>query len=413
MSRTIHKAKYILAEPDLILQNGAVHVSDHGRISRVERWTGSEALGHNQIVDWGNAAIMPGFINCHAHLELTYLRGQIPRFTSFTDWLSQLVAKRRDRSPVQHLDSTLAGAEMALSSGTVLVGDISASGVSWRALKTTKLRKVVFAESLSLSAQKVLEALRAVEERVTEMEVDQLLAPGVSPHSPYSVSPQLYQAVARLARDKNLPLATHVAETRGELQFLQDGTGEFHEFLTRFDALPPDWVPPRLPPVAYLAALGVLDRPALLVHCNYLDRESLLPILSSRSSVVYCPRSHAFFGHEEHPVRQLLDSGVNVALGTDSLASNSTLSLLDEMRFLFSTRKDLKCSEILRMATTNGASAMNFGGSLGCLRSGYWADMAVLDLPEEVRGRNLTAQILEGAGECSATIVGGEVVWRK
>jgi cytosine/adenosine deaminase-related metal-dependent hydrolase len=177
--------------------------------------------------------------------------------------------------------------------------------------------------------------------------------------------------------------------------------------------LPAGWRPPGLSPVPYLDSLGALQPSALLIHCNYLDQESMISILRSRSSVAYCPRSHAYFGHERHPVRELLDMGVNVALGTDSLASNSSLSILDEMRFLHRTRKDLKCEEILRMATLNGAAALHFGGVLGRLRRGYWADMTILRLPESACAKNLASQILEGAGECIGTIVEGRVVWRR
>jgi cytosine/adenosine deaminase-related metal-dependent hydrolase len=136
-------------------------------------------------------------------------------------------------------------------------------------------------------------------------------------------------------------------------------------------------------------------------------------IQRKRCSIVYCPRIHARLGHEDHPVRQCLDLGINVALGTDSLAGTESLSILDEMRFLHRQRRDLKVEEIFRMATLNGAAALKFGGVLGRLRRGYWADMAVLRLPEEIGGRKLLAQILEGAGECIATIIGGEVVWER
>jgi aminodeoxyfutalosine deaminase len=183
--------------------------------------------------------------------------------------------------------------------------------------------------------------------------------------------------------------------------------------MVRLGALPPDWKPPGLAPVPYLHSLGALLPSAVLVHCNYLDSESMATILHSRSSVAYCPRSHAFFGHKKHPVRELLDIGVNVALGTDSLASNCSLSILDEMRFLFRTRKDLRCQEIVQMATLNGASALHFGGVLGRLRRGYWADMTILQLPESTGAKYLTNQILEGAGECIGTIVQGDVAWRK
>ncbi len=413
MIRTIHRAKYVLADSDLILQNGSVYVSDAGRILRVESWNESQPPAHSELIDWGSAVIMPGLINCHAHLELTHLRNQIVRFSSFTDWLSQVVAKRREWAQQEYSASTLAGAEMALSSGTVLIGDISASGASWRALKASKLRKIVFEEAIALSPHKAAEASLALEARLDKIEIDELLSSGVSPHAPYSVSSELYRAAARIARERNLALATHVAETREEVSFLYRGTGEFREFLTRLEALPPGWTAPNLSPIAYLATLGVLDRPALLIHCNYLNSEAMSLILASRSSVIYCPRSHAFFGHEAHPVRQLLDLGINVALGTDSLASNSTLSMLDEMRFLFSNRKDLKCDEIIRMATLNGATALNLGSTLGRLKTGYWADMAIVKVPEEAGSRNLAAQILEGAGDSMATIIRGEVVWQE
>src|SRR5207249_2843443 len=225
---------------------------------------------------------------------------------------------------------------------------------------------------------------------------DELLTSGATPHAPYSVSPELYRGVSDLARRRRLPLATHTAETKEELEFLKSGTGAIREFLIRLNALPEGWIPPGLDAVSYLESLGVLEQPALLIHCNYLDPDSLARLLRSRSSVVYCPRSHEFFRHVDHPVRSLLDLGVNVALGTDSLASNDTLSVLDEMRFLYKNRKDLKVDEILRMATLNGAAALGFGGTVGRLRRGYWADMAVLNLPDHLDAKYLTAQILEG-----------------
>jgi cytosine/adenosine deaminase-related metal-dependent hydrolase len=162
-----------------------------------------------------------------------------------------------------------------------------------------------------------------------------------------------------------------------------------------------------------LDSLGVLEQSPLLIHCNYLDPDSIARILARRCSVAYCPRSHAYFGHDAHPVRQLLDAGVNLALGTDSLASNDSLSMLDEIRFLSRERKDLKADEIFRMATLNGASALGFGGMIGRLRRGYWADMAVLSLPENVSPKYLISQVLEGAGECIGTVVQGEIVWSK
>jgi aminodeoxyfutalosine deaminase len=413
MIRTIHRAKYVLAEADLLLQDATVHVSDPGRISRVEPWHGPPTTLEAEIVDWGSAVLIPGLVNAHTHLELTCLHGQLVRFSSFFDWISQLIERRREWTSKEYRESAREGAQMCLSSGTTLVGDISASGASWEALKPLALRKVVFEEALSFLPESVNQTLASLQERLKRGRRDILLSMGVSPHAPYSVSPELYRAIAGLAREKELPLATHLAETREELEFLRSGTGPIKTFLESVNAWPKDWTPPGVDPVSYLEQSGVLETPVLLIHCNYLDGDSMRKILRSRSSVVYCPRSHNFFGHKDHPVRELLDLGVNVALGTDSLASNDSLSVLDEMRFLFGSRKDLKAVEIFRMATLNGAAALGFGSALGRLRRGYWADMTILRLADDPGPKNLVSQILEGAGECEATVIGGNIAWRR
>jgi cytosine/adenosine deaminase-related metal-dependent hydrolase len=208
-------------------------------------------------------------------------------------------------------------------------------------------------------------------------------------------------------------LATHLAETKAEIEFLENGTGEFVEFLKAVNVLPPGWLPPGLSPIRYLDKIGVLGPSSLLIHCNYLDEESIVRIKETQASVVYCPQSHAFFGHEEHPIRQLLNVGINVAIGTDSLASNSSLSMMDEMRFLFRKRKDLDSRDIIRASTINGARALNLGKVVGRLEPGYWADMAVLRLPSHIKPQTLLDEILEGAGECAATIVAGQISWQK
>ena len=410
MIRTIHRAKYVLAEADLLLQDATVHVSDPGRISRVEPWQDPPGTMEAKIVDWGSAVIMPGLVNAHTHLELTCLHGQLTRFSTFFDWVSQLIERRREWTRTEYIESVRQGAQMCLSSGTTLVGDISASGVSWEALKPLPLRKVVFEEALSFLPEAASQTLASLQARLKRGRRDKLLKIGISPHAPYSVSPELYRALAEMAREKELPLATHLAETREELEFLESGTGPIKAFLESVKALPEHWTPPGLDPVSYLEQSGVLESPVLLIHCNYLDADSMRKILSSRSSVVYCPRSHNFFGHTNHPVRELLDHGVNVALGTDSLASNDTLSILDEMRFLFQSRKDLKAEEIFRMATLNGAGALGFASTLGRLRRGYWADLTVLRLAEDPGPKNFLSQILEGAGEWQGTVVRGAVV---
>jgi aminodeoxyfutalosine deaminase len=413
MLKSVHRARYVLVEPDHLLQNAAVHISNPGRISRIEPWNDPPAIPGVEVIDWGTAVIMPGLINAHTHLELTRLKDQLLRFRSFTDWVSQLIDRRRLWTKEDFLNSAREGAEAVLASGTTLVGDITSSGFGWDAADPEDLRRIVFEEAIAFSPGNFDQAVSQLEARLDRRSAqDFLRIHGVSPHAPYSVSPQLYRYTAELSRQRGFPLATHVAETRSELEFLQTGTGEFRDLLEKIGVLPGEWEAPGMSPVPYLESLGVLGQSSVLIHCNYLDQDSINRILNTRSSVVHCPRSHDFFGHEKHPLRQLLDCGINVAIGTDSLASNSSLSMLDEMRYLFKTRKDIKTEEIFRAATLNGAAALGFGGILGRLRRGYWADLAVLQLPETVGPRQLTNQVLEGAGECIATIVRGKIAWR-
>ena len=413
MLKSVHRAKYVLAEPDLLIQNAAVHISNPGRISRIEPWTDPPAIPEVEVIDWGSAVIMPGLINAHAHLELTGLEGQLTRFSSFTDWLSQLIDRRGVWTEGHFLKSFREGAQAALSTGTTLVGDISGSGLAWEAARNVGLRRVIFEEAIAFPPGDAEAAFARVLSILDRAVPEPLLTHGISPHAPYSVSPELYRRCAELASSRSMPLATHVAVTEAELRFLQSGTGEFMDFLSMRGVLPPDWSPPQLSPIRFLDSQGVLGSDCVLIHCNYLDQDSISRILNTRSSVVYCPRSHDFFGHGKHPVRQLLDCGINVALGTDSLGSNTSLSMLDEMRHLFGTRKDLKAEEILRAATLNGAAALGFGGVLGRLRRGYWADLAVFAVPDNLGSRQLPGQLLEGAGECLATIVQGKIAWRK
>jgi len=415
MIKTVHRAKYVLAEPDLLLQNGAVQISNDGMILSVGPWQRlfGRQKDETEVVDWGSAVIMPGLINAHTHLELTHLRGQLTRFSSFPDWISQLIRNRRSWTHNDFLASAREGTRLSLASGTTLVGDITSSGVTCSVAKGARLRKVIFEEVIGLSPSQADEALLKLNRLIAGTSPDFFVKYGISPHAPYSVSAELYVGVAKMARSQERLLETHVSETTAEVEFLKTGTGEFRDFLSRIGSLPADWTPPGLHPIAYLNSLGILGQNCILIHCNYLDRESIGLIINSGSSVVYCPRSHDFFGHAHHPIRQLLDSGVNVALGTDSLASNTTLSLLDEMRYLFKIRKDIRPEEIFRAATLNGAKALCFSGSLGRLKSGYCADMTVVEIEPTMETGQVLVHILEGAGDCIATIVQGEVAWRR
>jgi cytosine/adenosine deaminase-related metal-dependent hydrolase len=412
MMKTIHRAKYALVDPYVLLPNAAVAIVENGTLADITPWRDSFRDSEKTVVDWGSAVIMPGLINAHVHLELTSLCNRLTEYDSFTDWLSQLIAERRSWNQDEFQCSIREGINLSLASGTTTVGDIATSGITRSITRGNMLRQVIFEESIALSPGQVEQTIADLNRILDTSKPGELIRQGVSPHSPYSVSGELYRGLSALAHQRKIPLTTHVAETESEIQFLETGTGEFRDYLQALSVFPTGWNPPGLHPIPYLHSLGVLGPNCLLIHCNYMDRESIDLVSGSGSSIVYCPRSHAFFDHPQHPVRELLDAGINITLGTDSLASNTTLSMLDEMRFLYKERKDLKSEEILKAVTINSAKALNYGNSIGILKSGCRADMTVLEVPSNMKPHRVPDQILEGAGKCIGTIVEGQIAWQ-
>jgi len=410
--KIIHRARFALIHPEILLENAAVPVSEDGRVMEAYSPTTAQTEAGAEVFDWGDAIILPGLVNAHTHLELTAFHRRLTEFSSFTDWALRLIHERRSWTEEDYRSSTEEGARLALHSGTTLAGDI-ASGNGWDALSGARPRRVVFEETLGPApglAEPAMDKIRALFDQADRGDARPLEVHAVSPHAPYSTSGELYRRAAAFAQNRKTPWTTHAAETVEELRFFETGDGEFREFLARLGALPENRRAPGMHPVAWLDAMGILGPSCLLAHCNYLDDDAITRIARSKSSVVYCPRSHAFFGHENHPVRRLLDAGINVALGTDSLASNDSLSMIDEMRYLYARRKDLAPGEILRAATVHGAAALGFAGRLGCLAPGFFADMTILNLPPGIKSARLTDQILEGAGDWRTTVINGRTI---
>jgi cytosine/adenosine deaminase-related metal-dependent hydrolase len=327
-------------------------------------------------IDLGTCAILPGLVNAHTHLDLTGMRGLAPPTPDFTAWLRQVIAHRRQRSPEQVQEDIRAGLDECLRFGTTLVGDISAEGTSWDMLVKAPLRAVVFRELLGLPAERAgqswLDALTWLHARVASP----TCVPGLSPHAPYSVRASLLDYAGSLGWVDKLPLAIHLAETREELQLLSEHRGPFVEFLTEMGVWDPAGLIPRVEEVVSICSAC---KHVLFAHANYLSPLTPIP---TNGTVVYCPRTHAAFGHPSHPFREFLARGVRVALGTDSLASNPDLDLLAEARFLHSRYPDVPPATLLRMATLSGAEALGWQDETGSLEVGKSADLVVLPLPD-------------------------------
>ncbi len=326
--------------------------------------------------DLGKVAILPGLVNAHTHLDLTGLRGLTPPTPDFTGWLRAVIDQRRRRSPKQVQADIQAGLAESLKYGTTLVGDISAQRQSWPILADASVRAVVFFELLGLTRERALAARTAAKTWLKDHPATETCRPALSPHAPYSVRSSLFTQAAMMAKNSKCPLAVHLAETMDELELLHFQRGPFVDFLKEMGVWDPRGLTKNPALIMNKCAENI---PTLFIHGNYLASSARIP---RQSSVIFCPRTHAAFGHSPHPFRAFLSRGIRVALGTDSLASNPDLDLLAEARFLKRNYPDVPGATLLRMATLWGAEALGWHEETGSLTPGKSADLVILSLPK-------------------------------
>ena len=397
----ILRAKYVMSNSRTIIENGAVAIQG-SQIVDVGRYLAIQNSGTAPIYDLGEAVLMPGLVNAHAHLDLTSSADSVQRTPKFTDWILQIVGKR---TPLTIEPSVREGVQQSLAGGATTVGDIDGTGNSAQILRDTPIRKVVFFEVLGFSGERTATGLARLATYLASPPVpDSLLTPALSPHAPYSTSADIYRECVM----SNLPVCTHIAETKEELEFLSRGTGAFLDYLEAFGISTAEWSPPQLTPVQYIGTLGILRKNSLLAHCNYLTDTDVAMLAESGASVVFCPRSHHYFYHTDHPVAQLIEKGINVAIGTDSLASNWSLSLLDELRFLARTQPYIRPETLLDMVTYNGAKVLGLA-QVGRLEKGWQADIIAVQIPND--GRPVIEQILDESSGNLLTVVGGKICY--
>ena len=397
----ILRAKYVMSNSRTIIENGAVAIQG-SKIVDVGLYSTIRNSGTAPIYDLGESVLMPGLVNTHTHLDLTSSADSIQRTPKFTDWIFQIVGKR---TPATIEPSVREGVRQSLAGGATTVGDIDGTGESAQVLRDTSIRKVVFFEVLGFSGERAAMGLDRLAAYLASLSVpDSLLTPALSPHAPYSTSADIYRECVM----SNLPVCTHIAETKEELEFLSKGTGAFLDYLEAFGISTAEWSPPQLTPVQYMKMLGLLRKDSLLVHCNYLTDADVTLLAESGASVVFCPRSHHYFYHTDHPVLRLVERGINVTIGTDSLASNWSLSLLDEFKFLVRTQPRIHPETLLDMVTYNGAKALGLA-QVGQLEKGWQADIIAVQIPND--GRLVIEQILDESSENLLTVVGGEICY--
>ena len=401
----ILKAAWVLPVTGAPIRNGAVRIAaDH--IVGVGPAETLEGQGE-PTTDLGTVILMPGLINAHTHLELTCYADQLAP-GPFWSWLPELVVRRAAPGQIEREGRGVHdGAWQSLRVGVTCVGDISRRNVHWRALKAIPIRKVCYVELLSLADDppRNPDELRAA---VAEVEEDELLTVGVTPHAPYSVPAEQIQAALRLATELHRPWCTHWAETREERAFLLGDTGALPGYMR--DLLAQCQLrSPGLSAIEFLEQCARDARPGMLAHFNYAQPGDAERLAAAGHVVVYCPRAHHFFGHAPHPWRSLMSAGVTVAIGTDSSASNENLALLGELRFVCKHTPDPPPAELLlQTITTHAARALGLDGQIGALETGRLADLAAFACSSAVD--KPVADLIERAPAAAGVWVAGERV---
>jgi 5-methylthioadenosine/S-adenosylhomocysteine deaminase len=378
----IYTSRWVVPVAQPSIENGAVEVKN-GRIHYVGP---ASHAPPGELTDLGDCALMPGLVNAHAHLELTAMRGFLEDLP-FRRWIIRLT---RARQEVMTTDRLLASARLGIAEG-LLAGittyaDTSESGVVHQAMREMGVRGVMFVEVFGPQSEQAGPALKDLTGRVSDLRARDtpLVRTGISPHAPFSVSDALFTGAAQMAVADKLPIAVHAAESEAEQQLVAEAEGDFAEAL-RARAI--SVVPRGTSTISLLDRTRVLRAKPLLIHCVRVDAEDLRRIADNGCTIAHCPASNAKLGHGYADLSAMLNAGVVVGLGTDSVASNNRMDVLEEARLAVliaravHRRYDLiPAAAAIALATQGGARALGLDAEVGTLEAGKAADLAAFPL---------------------------------
>jgi cytosine/adenosine deaminase-related metal-dependent hydrolase len=336
-------------------------------------------------VDLGRVALLPGLVNAHTHFELAWLAGRVPAAARFTDWVRELMALRRTE-PDPSADRVLAPMHRAILSshaaGAALVGDVGNTLVSVPALVAAEQPATVFFELLRFRASEADAVIADALLTLASTRPDPYVRVALAAHAPYSVSPRLFRQIQEaVSRTPAARTSVHVGESPEEIELLAQGTGPWRTLLEALGAWDDQWQAPRATPVEYLDGLGVLGSQMLAVHGVQLTWNDLRTMAARGAALVTCPRSNRYVGVGHPPVARFYESGVRVAVGTDSLASAPDLSLWSELRAMRALAPDVPASRLLESATRTGAEALGFSDDFGTIEAGRRAALIAVEIP--------------------------------
>lgn len=378
MVSKFYAARWILPMTSAIVENGCVEVAGAAIVAiHSERPSGVE------VVELGDVALLPRLINAHTHLEFSALTEPVgnPRET-FDQWIGEVVGYRRSLA-AEGADKLRAAIKTGLletaASGVIAVGEITTNWGLESSYSNPHVQVVSLREVINFSADEVSRITADVESYITKLQ-NLGMTVGVSPHSPYTVHWDQLISLCRISKEYKVPCVMHLAETKEEGELISKRSGVFRGMLEQFGMWEESAIPESVSYLDYVQALSNSWR-ALLVHGNYFGVEvhRFLGKVRNRLAVCFCPRTHAWFGHDRYPLSSMLEYDVRVCLGTDSRASNPDLSLIDELQFVAALYPELKVAKLLEMVTVNASFALGLDKKYGFLGEG--ASTKVLMVP--------------------------------
>ena len=411
----IFAASFLLPVSSPPIEGGAL-VVDRGRIIDCGKLSAMRELYPGQVQEFPGCVIMPGFVNAHTHLELTHfpswkIRKGIdysPR--TYVDWVIQVIKINRGLTQQERELSLHEGICISLESGTTSIGDVLSDGMYLPIYENLPVSGRLFLEALGRDPLRTVSLLARLETQLSLFEGSDIL-PGLSPHAPHTLSAAFFRDVARLAERQSVPLAIHLAESREELDFFFDSTGKIAELLyphVGWQNYIPS--PQKTTPVEYLDRLGILSAAPTVIHCVHVNHADAELLAKHGAKVVLCPRSNDKLDVGKAPAYLFKKLGIPLALGTDSLASNDSLSLQDEMIFLMQNFPGVfSAGEVLHMATLGGARAIGLDHETGSLEKGKRADFLVMSLENIPKEEDLPGAVIE-EGKLREVFIKGELL---
>lgn len=366
-------AEYIIPVSSYPIKNGVIAIDDDGGICGVYDVLSAPKDVEIEVLD---GVLIPGFINTHCHLELSHMQGVIAKETGLVKFIGQVINNRIPTNADQVNDAMLLADEMMFRNGIQAVGDHVNSAVSASIKLESKIKYHTFVEIIGFKDEEALAKIDNAKE--IEFYFDSQHS-SITPHASYSCSKAIFKYLKKSTTDNNI-ISIHNQESEEENKFFRYKTGDFIDFYDRM-GLNLDFfkAQARNSIQSYLSYLP-LNNKCILVHNTFTSLKDLDFINRMGRDVVMClcPKANLYIEGTLPKINILSEHLDNIAIGTDSLASNDTLSILDELKVIHAHFKDLDFLTTIKWATLNGAKALGLDAQLGSLEVGKKPGLVLL-----------------------------------